>query len=152
MIGLKEIYRHRSSSDAKIPGNEKSWPPYLKATFQWSIFFHLCRHKYQNPEFQHAWRVYQEVLSKTEVLHLWSTNDKNLLFHLEKVPEDQLDSTFQDQSKKICTYIFHSKTKTLTEGIIVTWVPFVQSISLCQCVVGLWVYPRFISNFVYICV
>ncbi|XP_040482520.1 guanylate-binding protein 6-like, partial [Ursus maritimus] len=49
------------------------------------------------------------------------TSDRNLLFHLEKVPEDKLDSTFQEQSKKFCTYIFnHTKTKTLKEGIIVT--------------------------------
>uniref|UniRef100_A0A8C7BX86 GB1/RHD3-type G domain-containing protein n=1 Tax=Neovison vison TaxID=452646 RepID=A0A8C7BX86_NEOVI len=49
------------------------------------------------------------------------TSDRNLLFHLEKVPEDKLDSTFQEQSKKFCTYIFnHTKTKTLREGITVT--------------------------------
>uniref|UniRef100_A0A452T1D7 Guanylate-binding protein 6-like n=1 Tax=Ursus maritimus TaxID=29073 RepID=A0A452T1D7_URSMA len=49
------------------------------------------------------------------------TSDRNLLFHLEKVPEDKLDSTGQEQSKKFCTYIFnHTKTKTLKEGIIVT--------------------------------
>uniref|UniRef100_A0A7N5JA30 GB1/RHD3-type G domain-containing protein n=1 Tax=Ailuropoda melanoleuca TaxID=9646 RepID=A0A7N5JA30_AILME len=65
-------------------------------------------------------------------------NDRNLLFHLEKVPEDKLDSTFQEQSKKFCTYIFnHTKTKTLKEGIIVTGSresPLSQSMSLCQCV------------------
>ncbi|XP_045863830.1 guanylate-binding protein 4-like [Meles meles] len=49
------------------------------------------------------------------------TSDRNLLFHLEEVPEDKLDSTFQEQSKKFCTYIFnHTKTKTLREGITVT--------------------------------
>ncbi|GAB5575243.1 guanylate-binding protein 4-like isoform X1 [Prionailurus iriomotensis] len=49
------------------------------------------------------------------------TNDKNLLAHIEKVPEDQLDSSFREQSNKFCTYIFtHTKTKTLREGIIVT--------------------------------
>ncbi|XP_022352343.1 guanylate-binding protein 4-like [Enhydra lutris kenyoni] len=49
------------------------------------------------------------------------TSDRNLLFHLEKVPEDKLDSAFQEQSKKFCTYIFsHTKTKTLREGITVT--------------------------------
>lgn len=66
------------------------------------------------------------------------TSDRNLLFHLEKVPEDKLDSTFQEQSKKFCTYIFnHTKTKTLKEGIIVTGSresPLSQSMSLCQCV------------------
>ncbi|XP_060481302.1 guanylate-binding protein 7-like [Panthera onca] len=49
------------------------------------------------------------------------TNDKNLLAHIENVPEDQLDSSFREQSNKFCTYIFtHTKTKTLREGIIVT--------------------------------
>ncbi|XP_029803471.1 guanylate-binding protein 4-like isoform X2 [Suricata suricatta] len=49
------------------------------------------------------------------------TNDKNLLVHIENVPEDQLDSSFREQSDKFCTYIFtHTKTKTLREGIIVT--------------------------------
>ncbi|XP_077602194.1 guanylate-binding protein 7-like [Crocuta crocuta] len=49
------------------------------------------------------------------------TNDKNLLVHIENVPEDQLDSSFREQSNKFCTYIFtHTKTKTLREGIIVT--------------------------------
>ncbi|XP_014919892.3 guanylate-binding protein 4-like [Acinonyx jubatus] len=49
------------------------------------------------------------------------TNDKNLLAHIENVPEDQLDSSFRKQSNKFCTYIFtHTKTKTLREGIIVT--------------------------------
>lgn len=33
-------------------------------------FFHLCRNKSQNPGLQLAQGVYQEVLSKTEVLHL----------------------------------------------------------------------------------
>ncbi|XP_077602159.1 guanylate-binding protein 6-like [Crocuta crocuta] len=49
------------------------------------------------------------------------SNDKNLLVHIENVPEDQLDSSFREQSNKFRTYIFtHTKTKTLGEGIIVT--------------------------------
>ncbi|XP_042808611.1 guanylate-binding protein 4-like isoform X1 [Panthera leo] len=49
------------------------------------------------------------------------TNDKNLLAHIENVPEDQLDSSFREQSNKFRTYVFtHTKTKTLREGIIVT--------------------------------
>ncbi|XP_029803003.1 guanylate-binding protein 4-like isoform X2 [Suricata suricatta] len=49
------------------------------------------------------------------------TNYRNLLSCLENVPEDQLDSSFREQSDKFCTYIFtHTKTKTLREGIIVT--------------------------------
>lgn len=65
------------------------------------------------------------------------TNDKNLLAHIENVPEDQLDSSFREQSNKFCTYIFtHTKTKTLREGIIVTGnreSPLSHSMSLYQC-------------------
>ncbi|XP_023580097.1 guanylate-binding protein 4 isoform X2 [Octodon degus] len=49
------------------------------------------------------------------------TNDRNLLFNIENVPESQLERRFQDQSKNFCSYIFtNGKTKTLREGIIVT--------------------------------
>ncbi|XP_008059929.1 guanylate-binding protein 7-like [Carlito syrichta] len=49
------------------------------------------------------------------------TNDKSLLFSMEKVTEDQLDKNFQTQSAKFCSYIFtNAKTKTLRGGIVVT--------------------------------
>ncbi|XP_014389655.1 PREDICTED: guanylate-binding protein 7-like [Myotis brandtii] len=49
------------------------------------------------------------------------TNDKKLLLHMEEVSENQLDCSFQEQSKNFCNYIFtEAKTKTLREGIIVT--------------------------------
>ncbi|XP_036204359.1 guanylate-binding protein 6-like [Myotis myotis] len=49
------------------------------------------------------------------------TNDKNLLQHMEGVSENQLECSFQVQSKNFCNYIFTAaKTKTLREGIIVT--------------------------------
>ncbi|XP_058514942.1 guanylate-binding protein 4 isoform X1 [Ochotona princeps] len=49
------------------------------------------------------------------------TSDKNLLAHIEEVPEDQLESNFKKQSKQFCNYIFTcGKTKTLRHGIIVT--------------------------------
>ncbi|XP_023602915.1 guanylate-binding protein 4-like [Myotis lucifugus] len=49
------------------------------------------------------------------------TNDKNLLQHMEGVSENQLECSFQVQSKNFCNYIFTTaKTKTLREGIIVT--------------------------------
>ncbi|XP_004469737.1 guanylate-binding protein 4 isoform X1 [Dasypus novemcinctus] len=51
----------------------------------------------------------------------WPTSDKNLLAHLEDLPQDQLDHTFQLQVKNFCSYIFtHVKVKTLREGITVT--------------------------------
>uniref|UniRef100_A0A8C0WII4 GB1/RHD3-type G domain-containing protein n=1 Tax=Castor canadensis TaxID=51338 RepID=A0A8C0WII4_CASCN len=49
------------------------------------------------------------------------TKEKDLLVHIEKLPEDQLDFNFQVQSKNFCSYIFtNAKTKTLREGILVT--------------------------------
>ncbi|ELK30424.1 Guanylate-binding protein 4 [Myotis davidii] len=49
------------------------------------------------------------------------TNDKKLLLHMEEVSENQLECSFQEQSKNFCNYIFtEAKTKTLGEGIIVT--------------------------------
>ncbi|KAL1772146.1 guanylate-binding 4 [Sigmodon hispidus] len=49
------------------------------------------------------------------------TSDKNLLFQIEKIPENQLEWNFQVESKKFCSYIFsNAKTKTLRGGIIVT--------------------------------
>ncbi|XP_013369867.1 PREDICTED: guanylate-binding protein 4 [Chinchilla lanigera] len=49
------------------------------------------------------------------------TKEKDLLVHIEELPEDQLDYNFQAQSKKFCSYIFtNAKPKTLKEGIIVT--------------------------------
>ncbi|XP_054577260.1 guanylate-binding protein 4-like [Eptesicus fuscus] len=49
------------------------------------------------------------------------TNDKKLLHHMDGVSENQLECSFQEQSKNFCNYIFTAaKTKTLREGIIVT--------------------------------
>ncbi|XP_055484315.1 guanylate-binding protein 4 [Psammomys obesus] len=49
------------------------------------------------------------------------TSDKNLLFHIEKLPENQLEWNFQEESKRFCSYIFtNAKSKTLTGGIVVT--------------------------------
>ncbi|XP_003478969.2 guanylate-binding protein 3 isoform X1 [Cavia porcellus] len=49
------------------------------------------------------------------------TKEKDLLVHIEELPEDKLDCNFQAQSKKFCSYIFtNAKPKTLKEGIIVT--------------------------------
>ncbi|XP_052035065.1 guanylate-binding protein 7-like isoform X2 [Apodemus sylvaticus] len=48
------------------------------------------------------------------------TKEKELLVHVEEMPEDQLDHNFQVQSKVFCSYIFsNAKAKTLKEGIIV---------------------------------
>ncbi|KAM5256397.1 guanylate-binding protein 3-like [Ctenodactylus gundi] len=49
------------------------------------------------------------------------TNEKELLFHVEDVPENQLEWNFQVQSKNFCSYIFtNAKTKMLRRGIVVT--------------------------------
>ncbi|XP_021562734.1 guanylate-binding protein 4-like isoform X2 [Carlito syrichta] len=49
------------------------------------------------------------------------TSDKNLLLHIEQVPEDKLEKNFLVQSKKFSSYIFtNAKTKTLRGRIIVT--------------------------------
>uniref|UniRef100_A0A8D2AKK3 GB1/RHD3-type G domain-containing protein n=1 Tax=Sciurus vulgaris TaxID=55149 RepID=A0A8D2AKK3_SCIVU len=49
------------------------------------------------------------------------TNDRNLLFHIDKVSQNQLERTFVVQSKNFCTYVYtNAKTKTLRGGIIVT--------------------------------
>ncbi|XP_015360200.1 guanylate-binding protein 4-like [Marmota marmota marmota] len=49
------------------------------------------------------------------------TNDRSLLSHIEKVPQNQLEKNFQVQSKNFCSYVFtNAKTKTLRGGIIVT--------------------------------
>ncbi|XP_069862423.1 guanylate-binding protein 7-like [Dipodomys merriami] len=49
------------------------------------------------------------------------TTEKELLIHIEDLPEDQLDCNFQVQSKNFCSYIFaNAKPKNLREGIIVT--------------------------------
>uniref|UniRef100_G1PXY5 GB1/RHD3-type G domain-containing protein n=1 Tax=Myotis lucifugus TaxID=59463 RepID=G1PXY5_MYOLU len=49
------------------------------------------------------------------------TTDKKLLHRMDGVSENQLECSFQDQSKNFCNYIFtEAKTKTLREGIIVT--------------------------------
>ncbi|XP_072830122.1 guanylate-binding protein 7-like isoform X2 [Vicugna pacos] len=48
-------------------------------------------------------------------------SDKKLLAHIEDVPDDQLDGSFQMQCKAFCSYVFtHAKPKTLGEGITVT--------------------------------
>nr|XP_027790885.2 guanylate-binding protein 4-like [Marmota flaviventris] len=49
------------------------------------------------------------------------TNDRSLLSHIDKVPQNQLEKNFQVQSKNFCSYVFtNAKTKTLRGGIIVT--------------------------------
>uniref|UniRef100_A0A8D2AJG8 GB1/RHD3-type G domain-containing protein n=1 Tax=Sciurus vulgaris TaxID=55149 RepID=A0A8D2AJG8_SCIVU len=49
------------------------------------------------------------------------TNHRNLLSHIDEVPQNQLERTFVVQSKNFCSYIFaNAKTKTLRGGIIVT--------------------------------
>ncbi|KAK2488601.1 hypothetical protein MC885_011079 [Smutsia gigantea] len=49
------------------------------------------------------------------------TSDRKMLFHIDNVPEEELDSNFRMQSKNFCSYIFtYGKPKTLGEGIIVT--------------------------------
>nr|XP_015107716.1 guanylate-binding protein 7-like [Vicugna pacos] len=48
-------------------------------------------------------------------------SDRKLLVHIEDVPDDQLDGSFQMQCKAFCSYVFtHAKPKTLGEGITVT--------------------------------
>nr|XP_048312846.1 guanylate-binding protein 4-like isoform X1 [Myodes glareolus]XP_048312847.1 guanylate-binding protein 4-like isoform X1 [Myodes glareolus] len=48
------------------------------------------------------------------------TKETELLVYVEDIPEDQLDTNFQEQSKIFCSYVFsNSKAKTLKEGIIV---------------------------------
>ncbi|VTJ87574.1 Hypothetical predicted protein [Marmota monax] len=45
----------------------------------------------------------------------------SLLSHIDKVPQNQLESNFQEQLKKLCSYVFtNAKTKTLRGGITVT--------------------------------
>ncbi|XP_062960564.1 guanylate-binding protein 4-like [Cynocephalus volans] len=47
--------------------------------------------------------------------------EKDLLVHIEEVPEDQLDCNFRVQSGNFCSYIFtNTNPKTLRENIIVT--------------------------------
>ena len=51
----------------------------------------------------------------------WPTNDKELLYNIENVSEDQLDPKFLKQTNNFCSYIFtNAKIKTLKEGIMVT--------------------------------
>ncbi|KAM5160860.1 LOW QUALITY PROTEIN: guanylate-binding protein 7-like [Callospermophilus lateralis] len=51
----------------------------------------------------------------------WPTNDRSLLSHIDKVPQNHLESNFQEQLKNFCSYVFtNAKTKTLRGGIIVT--------------------------------
>ncbi|KAB1268581.1 Guanylate-binding protein 4 [Camelus dromedarius] len=46
---------------------------------------------------------------------------RKLLVHMQKVPDDQLDESFQMQCQDFCSYVFtHAKTKTLEEGVTVT--------------------------------
>ncbi|XP_032753135.1 guanylate-binding protein 4-like [Rattus rattus] len=46
--------------------------------------------------------------------------EKELLVHVEEMPEDQLDHNFRVQSNVFCSYIFsNAKAKTLKEGIMV---------------------------------
>ncbi|XP_014315053.1 LOW QUALITY PROTEIN: guanylate-binding protein 6-like [Myotis lucifugus] len=49
------------------------------------------------------------------------TNDEELLAHIEKVVDNQLNPKFQEQTKNFCSYILtQARTKTLREGITVT--------------------------------
>ncbi|KAG3283555.1 guanylate-binding protein 4-like [Ictidomys tridecemlineatus] len=49
------------------------------------------------------------------------TNDRSLLSHIDKVPQNQVERNFQEQLKNFCSYVFtNAKTKTLRGGIIVT--------------------------------
>ncbi|XP_032350552.1 guanylate-binding protein 4 [Camelus ferus] len=51
----------------------------------------------------------------------WPVTSRKLLVHMEDVPDDQLDESFQMQCKDFCTYVFtHAKSKTLEEGVTVT--------------------------------
>ncbi|XP_069452979.1 guanylate-binding protein 6-like isoform X4 [Ovis canadensis] len=51
----------------------------------------------------------------------WPTNEKELLYNIENVSEDQLDPKFLEQTNNFCSYIFtNAKIKTLKEGIMVT--------------------------------
>ncbi|EPY73518.1 hypothetical protein CB1_002843001, partial [Camelus ferus] len=46
---------------------------------------------------------------------------RKLLVHIEDVPDDQLDESFQMQCQDFCSYVFtHAKAKTLGEGVTVT--------------------------------
>lgn len=46
--------------------------------------------------------------------------EKELLVHVEEMPEDELDHNFREQSNVFCSYIFsNAKAKTLKEGIMV---------------------------------
>nr|XP_019575417.1 PREDICTED: guanylate-binding protein 4-like [Rhinolophus sinicus] len=48
------------------------------------------------------------------------TNDKKLLRLLHEASETQLETTFQEQSKNFCSYVFkNAEAKTLRQGIIV---------------------------------
>ncbi|XP_023613384.1 guanylate-binding protein 6-like isoform X2 [Myotis lucifugus] len=48
-------------------------------------------------------------------------NDKELLAHIEKISEYQLNPKFKEQTKNFCSYILtQARTKTLREGITVT--------------------------------
>uniref|UniRef100_A0A671EUB1 Guanylate binding protein family member 6 n=1 Tax=Rhinolophus ferrumequinum TaxID=59479 RepID=A0A671EUB1_RHIFE len=48
------------------------------------------------------------------------TNDKKLLHRLHEASENQLETTFQEQSKNFCSYVFkNAKAKTLRQGLIV---------------------------------
>ncbi|XP_036204923.1 guanylate-binding protein 6-like [Myotis myotis] len=48
-------------------------------------------------------------------------NNKELLAHIEKVVDNQLDPNFKEQTKNFCSYILtQARTKTLREGITVT--------------------------------
>ncbi|KAM5267206.1 guanylate-binding protein 3-like isoform 1-T2 [Hipposideros larvatus] len=48
-------------------------------------------------------------------------HNKKQLLHIDEASEDQLEKSFQEQSKNFCSYIFkNAKAKTLREGIIVT--------------------------------
>ncbi|EPY72656.1 hypothetical protein CB1_111004001, partial [Camelus ferus] len=48
-------------------------------------------------------------------------SDRKLLVHIEDVPDDQLDESFQMQCQDFCSYVFtHAKAKTLGEGVTVT--------------------------------
>lgn len=157
MIGLKEIHRQRSSNNAKTSGNESPDPLTWRPLFS-NQFFHLCRNKSQNPGLQLAQGVYQEVLSKTEVLHLWPAYkwQKSLIPSWEGARR-QARQYFPGAIKEILYLYFQSyKDQDPKRGNHCHWEPWVtfvpKHVSVSVCVVELWLYPEFVSSFVHICV
>lgn len=154
MIGLKEIYRHRSYSDAKTPGNESPDPLTWRPLFSDQFFstFAGTNTKIQNSNM--PGECIRKFFPKRKYfifgLQMIKTS-YSILRRCQKTSWTVLSRSNQRNSVPI----FSLKDQDHNRGNHChwqPWVPFVQSISLCPCVVGLWLYPGFISNFVYICV